>query len=100
MPVYNDPGLAGGTPGDKASSTRANHRTHFFGFPMPANIGVDHGHQQSRYSKEGVRTEMGTRNRKARLAVLEKAHAPTAGLSHMQAQITNPKTSVSADYRS
>ncbi len=41
-------------------------------------------------------TEMGTRDRKARLAVLEKAHAPTAGLSYMQAQITNSKTSMSA----
>ena len=39
---------------------------------------------------------MGTRDRKARLAVLEKAHAPTAGLSYMQAQITNSKTSMSA----
>src|SRR5260370_4183292 len=50
----------------------------------------------TRDSKEGVRTEMGTRDRKARLAVLEKAHAPTAGLSYMQAQITNSKTSMSA----
>jgi hypothetical protein len=39
---------------------------------------------------------MGTRDRKARLAILEKAHAPTAGLSYMQAQITNSKTSMSA----
>jgi hypothetical protein len=39
---------------------------------------------------------MGTRDRKARLAVLEKAHAPTAGLSYLQAQITNSKTSMSA----
>jgi hypothetical protein len=31
---------------------------------------------------------MGTRDRKARLAVLEKANAPTPGLSYMQAQIT------------
>jgi hypothetical protein len=38
---------------------------------------------------------MGTRDRKARLAVLEKAHALTAGLSYMQAQITNSKTSMS-----
>src|SRR5437667_9363254 len=38
---------------------------------------------------------MGIRDRKARLAVLEKAHAPTAGLSYMQAQITNSKTSMS-----
>jgi len=36
------------------------------------------------------------RDRKARLAVLEKAHAPTAGLSYMQAQITSSKTSMSA----
>src|SRR5260370_19500139 len=50
----------------------------------------------TRDSKEGVRTEMGTQDRKARLAVLEKAHAPTAGLSYMQAQITNSKTSMSA----
>jgi hypothetical protein len=40
--------------------------------------------------------EMGTRDRKARLAVLEKAHASTAGLSYMQAQITSSKTSMSA----
>jgi hypothetical protein len=39
---------------------------------------------------------MATQDRKARLAVLEKAHAPTAGLSYMQAQITNSKTSMSA----
>ena len=39
---------------------------------------------------------MGTRDRKARLAVVEKAHAPTAGLPYMQAQITNSKTSMSA----
>jgi hypothetical protein len=39
---------------------------------------------------------MGTRDRKARLAVLEKAHTPTAGLSYLQAQITNSKTSMSA----
>src|SRR6201987_1857701 len=37
---------------------------------------------------------MGTRDRKAKLAVLEKAHPPTAGLSYMQAQITNSKTSM------
>jgi hypothetical protein len=41
-------------------------------------------------------SQMGTRDRKARLAVLEKALAPTAGLSYMQAQITNSKTSMSA----
>jgi hypothetical protein len=37
---------------------------------------------------------MGTRDRKAKLAVLEKAYAPTAGLSYMQTQITNSKTSM------
>jgi hypothetical protein len=40
---------------------------------------------------------MGTRDGKARLAVLEKAPAPTAELSYMQAQITNSKTSMSAN---
>ena len=37
---------------------------------------------------------MGTRDRKAKLAVLEKAYASTAGLSYMQTQITNSKTSM------
>ena len=40
----------------------------------------DDGHQQSRDSKKGLRAKMGTRDRKARLAVLEKTHAPAAGL--------------------
>ncbi|MGA7558534.1 MAG: hypothetical protein WCF61_12015 [Terriglobales bacterium] len=64
---------------------------------QPKATDTSYGHQQSRDSKEAVRTEMGTRDRKARLAVLQKAHAPTAGLSYMQAQITNSKTSMSAN---
>jgi hypothetical protein len=35
--------------------------------------------------KGGVRTEMGTRDREARLAVVETAHAPAAELSYVQA---------------
>jgi len=37
-------------------------------------------------------------DKNARLTVLEKAHAPTAGLSYMQAQITNSKTSMRPVY--
>jgi hypothetical protein len=54
------------------------------------------GISNSEISKEGVRSQIGTRDRKQGLAVLEKAHALTAGLSYMQAQITNSKTSMSA----
>ena len=78
----------------QARITRGRNRI-VLGFPSQQTSEEDHGHQQSRDSKEGIRTAMGTRDRKARLPVLEKAHAPTAGLSYMQAQITNPKTSMS-----
>jgi|SRR5215471_1467398 len=43
----------------------------------------DDGNQQSGDSKKGLRAKMGTRDRKARLAVLEKTHAPAARLPDM-----------------
>jgi hypothetical protein len=38
---------------------------------------------------------MATRDRQTRLADLEKADAPPAGLFYLQAQITNSKTLIS-----
>jgi hypothetical protein len=50
----------------------------------------NHGHQQSRDSEEGVRAKVGTRGGKARLAIMEKAHAPISELPYLQAEVTTP----------
>lgn len=40
---------------------------------------------------------MGPRDRKGRLADVEKAHPPTAELSYMQARVTTSKTSLTQE---
>jgi len=45
-----------------------------------------HGGQRSRDSKKGLWAQVAARNRKTRLASLEKTHSSPATLSHLQAQ--------------
>jgi hypothetical protein len=82
--------------GSRASSDHTETEPHFLGFQASKHRSQTMGISNPEIQKKVFGPRWEHEIEKQGWRFLEKAHAPTAGLSYMQAQITNSKTSMSA----